>query len=168
MGSTTDVLHDLARRAVEEATRRGFHPVEWRTMPTKTMWIVTELDELLQAAQGDGDMASELADVALRTMGILHVLYPGWEVDGEFDLAAEPIDTSLEVLLWPCVRYASRAAQAWRKGEHTLVQCNLQCLLTEVFRLASRLGFQLLAEMERKLVVNSKRPHLHGTVEALG
>lgn len=171
MSSTTvemEVLHDLAALAVQIASRLGFTPVEWKTLPTKVMWVVTELDELVEAVTQPGDVPSELADIALRTMGILHVLFPDWSVVIEDKPRRQNYKPEIEVVVWPSVRCAARATQAWRKGKRDLVKVHLQSLVVEVFDLSSRLGFDLIEAMERKLETNSRRPHLHGTVEALG
>jgi len=158
-------LHELAGEAARDAMARGFAPVTWEILPGRVMMIVTELDELRHAE----DVGPELADVVIRTVGLLHVLFPGWRL-----LKSPPLEDvgrrgrlSLEAELWPVIHFCTECVHAWRRGEVDRVGKALEWIVWECYRLAHVLSVDLMREVEAKVAINRTRPYRHGALEAL-
>lgn len=167
MIENADRLRELAREAVKVAAATGFVQATWQTLPIKVLWVVTEINEVHDVHYEPEKCRQEIADVALRTMGILHTVFPGWRLR-EVHLSMVVRATRWADRLWPMIDDAARAGQAWRKGNEKSVELRLCNLLGKCFDLANEHRFDLVLEMERTLDRNRDRPYLHGTLEPLG
>lgn len=163
--------HTLARAGAEAAHSKGFEPATWDNLPAKLLFVITELDEAADFTT-DANLAEELADTAIRLLGALHDLTRGkwcsriqtrrqrWD--------APRRHASLPDHLWPVVAEVSKAAEEWRKGRVSDTAMRMELALLEVWRAADRLGVDLDAEVEAKIVKNRTRPHLHGKASTVG
>lgn len=175
MDSTEKMLRLLASESAEIAVVNGFDPVTWEILPGRIMMIITELDEMVGSAFDQA--GKELADVLIRSIGLLHVLFPTWTVRLYTPDSSElgrlrrstPDDgkPELERELWWSVHHCSVCVKAWQRGDSTRVRRSLELIVYECFRLATMLSIDLMSETERKVEFNRTRPHRHGAVKGL-
>lgn len=171
----THWLHELAAEAHETAKARGFEPPNWENFYTKMAMVATEIVEVEEAMdaplRSPTGIGYELADVALRTLDILHCLAgpEGWStrfVDVGRPLTPPhcglgPFEPPGEMTK-PLRRYWRAAVEAVRHGQGSLAIDNLVRLLEATFELADRLGLPLRAHITLKNDINKNRPHLNG------
>lgn len=164
-------LHALAQQSSEIAKQNGFDDPTWDTLPMKVMLGVTEIVEAVDADEFNA-LIEELADIALRTLAILHCVWgDSWSASRiedrrQYDLLRtfQP----LEVLLFPTLRYIARAVEDWRHAigftdiRKTDAKINLELALLELWRLADALKVDLYAACLAKCEKNKTRGHLHG------
>jgi len=153
-----------AKRSAETALAKGFTPVTWDIIPARLMMVITELDEITRV---DANVGQELADVTIRTIGMLHVLFPGWTLRVQHGPWRPRSMTTIETELWGIVRFSTHAVEAWRKGDSMRVKLNLELIVSECFRLSHVFRVKLGDEVVKKMNANDLRPHLHGAKEAL-
>ena len=175
-------LHAVAEECRGIALQKGFDDCTWENLPTKLVFVVSEMDEACEAGyeapmvlQGALQLEAnrfgeELADVAIRTLVLLETLWPDWS-EGRIT-ARRPTALSkydkLEVMLWPLLRYGVKALHCWRMELRKDTQQCLELLLLELWRLADRLDVDLYAEIMSKMVKNRSRPLLNGKKRSEG
>lgn len=167
-------LHELATEAHATAKDRGFEPPSWDNFHTKMAMVATEIVEVEEALGALGapsreSVGHELADVALRTLDILHCLAgpTGWDADYVEKvlppprLGLGPFDTPGE-LTRPMRRYWREAVESVRRDDPRFAIEYLVHMLCEAFVLADELGLPLRDFIVQKNEINKKRPHLNG------
>jgi len=167
MDSTEKRLRLLASESAEIAVVNGFDPVTWEILPSRMMMIITELDEMVGSAFDQA--GKELADVLIRSIGLMHVLFPSWTFRPYLpsELPTRVGKVELERELWWSVHHCSVCVKAWQRSDKVRVRRSLELIVYECFRLATMLNVDLMSETERKVEFNRTRPHRHGAVEGL-
>lgn len=172
-------LHEVAARVSRIALEKGFDKADWdENFVQKLAFVVTELDEAAQGAEGIGKdpVDRELADVAIRLLSCLHNISGDQWSAGRIEARRPParigVWQPIEVALWPILRKLSQAIECWRKNDpeigkkDAMICCELALL--ETFRLADRMGIDLMAVIESKSTANAARPRLHGKGRSVG
>jgi hypothetical protein len=179
-------LHAVAEEAAEIARAKLFSPTTWENLTTKMFFVVTELDEAVQAVEAahsaayvcldtgrvlsrsydDGaTLAEELADAAIRILVSLDDLC-GREWCSRVEYR-QPLPRSwepLERVVWPVISRLAVLGRHWRDDDHRGAAQALELALLETFRAADRIGFDLYPHILRKQAVNRSREPLHGHV----
>jgi hypothetical protein len=159
-------LQALAPEILQLALAKGFTKPDKGNLPSKLLWVVTELVEFCDEPHRDLDKVGlELADVALRALGILEALRPGeWSnrtPTAEKKLLRDPWQTR-PTLVYPILRLTTQAGEAWRKGDDSdALQC-VELILLETAMVAKCLGIDLYACVKNKHEYNKTREYLHG------
>lgn len=175
-------LRTIASRIRETADEKGWQKPDWETnFVQKLAFALTELDEGVQWVHGTGadPLGEELADTAIRLLDVVHAIWPERWSPGRIEdrrSVPKPVHVGafqpIEVLVWPTVRHICRAIECWRKNDpffgakDAMIHCELGIM--EIFRLADRVGIDLLSEIEKKTAFNATRPHLHGKGRNVG
>lgn len=163
----------LAQATLNTARDKGFDAPRWgdenggaSNYLSKLMLVVTEVVEAVDAEVSRDALAPELADIAIRLLGILEATAPGaWspsriEVRGSY---TPPVFLrSAPEMVFPVVRYCAEAAEAWRRDNRTdaTIACELALLTT--FRLADTCGIDLMEAIFEKHEKNKTRAYRHG------
>lgn len=168
-------VYAFANDVLELSVQKGFDAPVWENIPSKLAFVFSEIDEA-ECVKWRGELAEELADIAIRTLAILRAL---WGDTWSYRVAPAP--TSPEVardlaflpgnaatLLWPFIRRTNLALQAWRGGRQDDVRINLEMLLRDVWNFARNLGFTFEDELRKKHEKNKLRSQLHGNKESAG
>lgn len=173
------ILLLTAERVAQIAAERGFDVADWdENFVQKLAFVVTELDEAVQWVEGTGKdpIGVELADTAIRLMACLHQIWGKDWSPSRITHRREPrivgLYEPIEVACWRVVRQLCKAIEAWRKnapgqGKKDAMIC-VELALLETFRMADRLGINLIAEIENKTSVNKGRPKQHGLGRSVG
>ncbi len=172
-------LFEVAERVSRIASEKGFDKADWdENFVQKLAFVITELDEAVQGAKGIGKdpVELELADVAIRLLACLYgVSGTSWSpgrIEGRRSPERIGVWQPIEVAVWPILRKVSEAIECWRKNDpeigrkDAMICCELALL--ETFRLADRMGIDLLSIIELKTIANAARPHLHGKGRSVG
>lgn len=179
-------LANLAKRVVETSIKKGFDLPRWGSDPeeddpfprlgassnylAKLMLVVTEIDEAVDSAPHRDEFAEELADVAIRTLGILSACHAkSWAATRIENRSMSGLQKGRpvvwdrpEVVLWAITKYVVRAAECWRTDDRKDAGVALELALLETFRIADRCGIDLMAAIEAKDAKNQTREHQHG------
>lgn len=168
-------IYTFAREVLDLSIYKGFDRPTWENVPSKLMFVVSEIDEA-ECVKWRGELAEELADIALRTLAILSALW-----DNEWSYRVQPLVGSPEslrdqafmlgnapTLLWPLIRRTTSTLTAWRDGRRDDVRINLEFLLRDVWNFASSFGFKFEDDLRQKHERNKLRPHLHDKKESAG
>lgn len=166
-------LHALARQINEVNAANGYDSIAYVAIPTKLMFVVSELEEARSAAHAlepDDPVETELADTAIRLLSILDAVFPDWLDRTELAPSAAPSNVYLpaEVLLWPVISLCVRALEHWRREQRHDVQVSLELALRSVWSISTRLGFDMYRQVVEKVEHNAGRGHLHGTKRSDG
>ena len=166
-------LHDLAEQAETGAVARGFDPCTWENMPGKIAFVFTELEEACCAANAHrfvmDAVIEELADIALRTMAIMHGVYGREWQERSTDLAVDSgLFAPLECSLRSVTKYLSNAIGYWRDDDKVDAGICLELALASLIMFAKSIGYDLTISIVRKLEKNAYRPKLHGHIRTLG
>lgn len=169
----------VARRAGRIAIDRGFEPPSWANYPTKMMGVVTEIEEAIEALHNGApaDAAEEMADIVLRALDMLESIWgEEWSAARIDDrdtartrilLAGEP-----RMLFAPHMSMIRKSIEAWRRTVDPAslygsdARIALELTVVETFRLADRLGVDLLDALDRKCERNASRATLNGKAQA--
>lgn len=165
-------LQRLAATCNQIATANGFDMPNWDNIVIKLALVGTELHEGRDNVYGlaADPLAEELADAAIRTLGILGSIWgDDWSdrVTGRGAHAVNPF-APIEVLLWPTLGYTFKAMEARRRDDKTEARMCLELALLELFRLSDALVIDLSAQILAKCEKNRTRAHLHGKAYAVG
>lgn len=167
-------LHETAALCMKIADDHGFDVCTWENLPTKLMFVVSEIDETFEAMacfDGDVTVGEEMADIAIRTMVILETLWTGWSI-GRITMRQGPRTRNTfevaEVLLWPMLTYTRKALHHWRNEERSDTQQCLELLLLELWRLSDRLRIDLDGCIQLKMDKNEQRPMRNGKKRSEG
>lgn len=144
----------------------------------KIAFAITELDEGVQWVEGIGKdpVEIELADTAIRLMSTLYGIWGNDWSAGRILNRVRPnqigLFMPLEVAVWPVLRQICKAMECWRKndpatGKKDAMIC-IELAVLETFRVADRMGFDLIKEIERKAAKNTMREPLHGKGRSVG
>jgi len=171
-------LREIAQRSGRTAIDRGFEPPSWTNYPVKMMGVVTEIEEAIAALEAESltDAGEELADIVLRATDMLETVWGAdWSASRIED--REPMTRLLmcepRMAFAPHMKMVWKSIQYWRqtldprdpaRGVDTRIA--LELIVLETFRLADRLGVDLMLVMSAKLDYNAQRPKLHGKVQA--
>lgn len=164
--------YTAAERLCVVLDANGFDRPSFETLPTKLMFVVTELEEAQQAVCGEGEdpLNEELADTAVRLMHILQNIRPkGWHLRDQG--VAAPRCTPfcrIEQLLWPILSRCCKAVECWRKNWEIDTLINLEFALSATVAVSTALGYDLMADVVAKTEKNAERGHLHGKVRSAG
>lgn len=168
------MLHDIAKRCAATAAAKGFDACTWENLPTKLMFVVTEIDEACEAMEEDAQeskVGEELADIAIRTLVVLETLWPDdWSegrIVGRYRQTRRRHESPW-VMLWPLLRYARIAIHHWRMDEHEYTRQSLELLLLELWRLADRIRIDLDGCIQLKADANELRPARNGKKRSEG
>jgi NTP pyrophosphatase (non-canonical NTP hydrolase) len=150
------------------AILNGFDAPTWENFATKIMFVITELDEAVQASvAGDSEnFREEIADVAIRIAAIMSSL--GIESSRTATTNKRRLLSSAEVMLWPIVSNLTYAIEAWRNEKLGDAAIALELALIETFRIAGTVGFNLEREIWKKCLKNTTRGLHHGKVRSEG
>lgn len=165
-----DDLHARARECSEIAERAGFQRVTWENAPIKILMVYTELDEL-EEAETHEERAEELADVAIRLLGILHDLrVDAWasRINPRTVRRGTQRPALIETQAQPIRQRLRRAVEAWRRDEPRDALQHVELALLEAFRTAWRMEINLHAAILAKMEINRGRERLHGKVRDVG
>jgi hypothetical protein len=158
-------LHKLAKECSEIAKQNGFDDPTWDTLPTKVMLVVTEIVEAIQASKPE-ELVEEFADIALRTLAILHCVWgDDWSTSRvEERRRHDHVLTfqTRESLLFPVLNHLACAVDDWRHSRKVDAKIRLERALLELWRLADALKVDLYAACVAKCEKNKTRGHLHG------
>ena len=166
-------LKALARHVDETSVTNGFDRPTWETIPSKLMFVVSELDEALQTIKHTNDepIEVELADTAIRLLSILVAVWDhNWQ-DRISDLRISPaanVYEPAEVALWRILRPLVHALERWRYDDRDGTRMSLEVALRETWVLATRLGHNLFAEIVKKAEINAGRGKWHGKAKGAG
>lgn len=165
-----DDLHAIARECSEIAERAGFQRVTWENAPIKILMVYTELDEL-EEAETHEERAEELADVAIRLLGILRdIRGDEWasRVNPRTVRKGTRRPALIETQVQPIRHKLRRAVEAWRRDNQKDAMQWCELALLEAFRTAWRMEIDLHAAILAKMGINRGRPRLHGKVRDAG
>ena len=178
-GIQLPTIRDSGRANLEVVTANGFETPTWDNFPSKLLLVFTEVTEAEAAvrfaepdqaeARTDIDtLEEELADIAIRITGLLFGLAgEKWSNRGSRGFYAHPYQP-IEALLRPIRDSLTDAAEAWRRDGRPDAIIALEIALAKTAGLASALGIDLPAEMEKKRIKNAGRPKLHGKARPEG
>jgi NTP pyrophosphatase (non-canonical NTP hydrolase) len=162
-------LHGLAEQAETSAIARGFDPCIWENMPGKIAFVLTEVVEACESVTSSrADLIEELADIALRTLAILHGVYGNDWCPRNYSTNVGSTFESMPVLLYPIARNLGNAVNWWRDDAKLDAKVCLEYVISELYSLATNLGEDLTQAIIRKSTKNADRPKLHGHVRSLG
>lgn len=180
-------LRALAARVSAIAIEKGWQPPDWETnFIQKLAFAITELNEGVDWVHGIGKdpIEMELADTAIRLLAVVHGLWPERWSPGRIESRRPPTLPSgaiahergfyqpIEVGVWPVVRHICDAMECWRKRDPEWAQkdamISTEMAILETFRLADRLGIDLMVQIQKKAEINAQRPHLHGKGQNVG
>jgi len=142
----------------------GFDRPTWDNLLSKSMLVVTELDEACTATKDSiaDPLNEELADTAVRLLHILESVWPlDWNMRGYIQRHMS-VYHPIEILLWPIVHQICWAVEFWRKDKVHDTRICLEQALAKINELACRCGYDLFTEVIEKVAKNAKRGHLHG------
>lgn len=164
----------LVARWIEEVNQaNGFDLPTWESLPAKVAFVLTELDEAMQAIDGSGDdpLEVELADTAIRLLSLLESVF-GNEWNNRtvsiLKIAPHNVYEPGPVLLWKIVRPLCQAIEFWRHDNRRDTLTCLELALKETWALSTRLGFNPGADIVEKVRKNATRGKLHGKVRSAG
>lgn len=168
-------LHETAKSCIRIADAHGFDTCTWENLPTKLMFVVSEIEEACEAMESmDGhtnyEVGEELADIGIRTMVMIETLWPDWST-GRIEqrkLQNKTAFMSPQRMLWPMLRYAVGALSSWRIEERKDAQQSLELLLLELWRVGDRMRIDLDGFVQLKMDKNEKRPMLNGKKRSEG
>jgi hypothetical protein len=171
-------LHALALECSAIAEANGFDVPTWENLPTKVMFIITEIVEAADARDSPEALAEEFADIAIRTLSILERVWGAeWSssrIETRRPTTLSRFDT-IEVLLWPATTHYAKCIEDWRhgektnaKGEKTNAKIHLEMALLSLWRLSDVLEINLEAAIVAKSEKNKTRGHLHGKARSEG
>ena len=140
-----------------------YHPIHGRDlMLGKLMLAVTEVSEM-DEADDHANYREEMADTAIRILDITAAL--NIDIDGNLKMVESEVIKQMDIM--GVVNQLSAAAECVRKDNVP----GLAMALARAFRLlllfSAGDGFDLMAEMEKKMSVNWKRPIKHGKLCSL-
>lgn len=180
-------LMEVAARARRISTDKGFDLPNWDTnFPTKTLLVITELDEAVQFIDGHGKdpVEIELADAAIRIMSTLEGIWQGEWSASRVETRIMPVRPDrrvglyapLQVSVWPIIRNLCKATESWRKsapGDDTSIHKTdakicMELALLETFRLADKIGVNLRSLIDAKCDRNEQRPMFHNKGRSAG
>ncbi len=174
-------LRAIAIRVSALAIEKGWQKPEWSTnFVAKLAFAITELNEGVDWVHGRGKdpLSIELADTAIRLLAVIEGIWPtSWcpgRIEGRVRSQGPAVAyfQPIEVGVWPIVRHICEAIECWRKNDPKYgakdAMISTELAILETFRLADRLGIDLMDEIEKKTIVNSLRPHLHGKGQDVG
>lgn len=164
-------LHDLAVRIKAVNAANGFDPSTWDNLPSKLMFVVTELDEARSAVLGIGQdpLGEEVADTAIRLLDIIGSVFgDDWAERVPDRHPHTHCFEAIERILWRPLQYCCLAVEAWRRDQKLDVQISLELAIRAVVVISHQIGIDLEDEIERKLKRNSERGKLHGMVRSDG
>jgi hypothetical protein len=163
---------EAADRVVEVNDANGFDRPTMENLPTKLMFVVTELEEAARSVEpgpDDDPLNEELADIAVR---LLHILQSMWPNDWHLRVRDHPPRThpfeQIEVLLWPILTQCCKATESWRKKHEVDTQIYIEYALAKTLKVSKSLGYDLLEEVKVKVEKNAQRGHLHGKARPEG
>lgn len=164
----------LVAKWIDEVNEgNGFAPPTWDSLPAKVVFVVTELDEAMQAIDGSGDdpIEVELADTVIRLLSILNSVFGNeWNDRTKTVLKIAPhnVYEPGEVLLWKVVRPLCQAIEFWAKDNRRDALTSIELGLKETWSLAVRLGFNPGADIFAKVRKNMTRSKWHGKAKSAG
>lgn len=180
-----NILQRQASMASAIALQKGFDSPTWANLPGKLMFVISELVELTD--EGAVDIPHELADVAIRMLGILSQTFDSWSQRGAASRGEPAPLVALQSgafasmhmnphvtpsgRVWSIVRWLTKALKAWRHGQVTGAVDARTCIelaLNELCQLSDELGVDIERAIAEKCKINATRPRLHGYVETLG
>ncbi len=162
----------LVAKWIDEVNEaNGFTPPTWDSLPVKVVFVVTELDEAMQAIDGSGDdpIEVELADTAIRLLSILNSVFGSeWKDRTTTILKISPhnVYEPGPVLLWHIVRPLCQTIEYWAKDNRRDALTSLELALKETWSLAVRLGFNPGADIIAKVRKNTTRSKWHGKAKS--
>lgn len=166
-------LHEMSAFLTQTILDNGFDASTWDNLPTKVMFVVTELDEALESTLDvDADpLGEELADVAIRLLVLLNGVFPGaWSP--RTSKLGTPRSTrrfeTMETSLWPINHHLCQAVESWRYDKRDDTCCSLELALKETFILARDMGVHLENEIRVKADKNASRGKWHGKAKSAG
>lgn len=166
----TSPWHALAARAADGATAKGFDLPTWDNVPAKLAFVVTEIVEATEAETPEA-LIEELADIAIRLLGMIHVLTDGDWCE-RMSTVRQPsgvvVFQPLQLHLWPILVRIRDALERWRKGDKRDCLICIELAILETERCAARLQIGLLSPIVRKLEKNEAREWRHGKAESVG
>lgn len=168
-------VYAFADDVLELSVQKGFDAPAWENIPSKLAFVFSEIDEA-ECVKWRGELAEELADIAIRTLAILRAL---WGDCWSYRVAPTPaspevaralafLSGNAATLLWPFIRRTNHALQAWRSGRNDDVRINLEMLLRDVWNFARDFGFTFEDELRKKHEKNKLRSQLYGNKESAG
>lgn len=162
-------LHETARSCAKIAREHGFDECTWENFPVKLMLVVSEIKEAVEAMEGmqghtNFEVGEELADVAIRTLQIVEILWPGWSAERitKRTVQQRTAFSIPQLMVWPMMKYAVEALESWRNEQRGDAQQCLELLLLELWRVSDRMHIDLEGFVQLKMDKNEKRPHLNG------
>jgi hypothetical protein len=165
-------LHDLAADADAANRANNFEVPTWDNLPGKLAFLFTESIEEAHEEQANGPEAVhvEIADAAIRIMSTLNAVWgDAWADRIQFrHVYCRTAYDRLETMLLPANIQVCKALQAWRKDDRHGAREALEVAVLELYRVSDRMGFDLSAEIARKVEINRGRGALHGKKRSLG
>ena len=153
---------ELTADIVSMRSTMGFNPVTMDNAGSKTMCLVAELFEVEQALHGSGDVAEELADVAMYALAMIHDLGGGVLTLRTARQGANPYQPP-ECFTALARKYAVEAFECWRRGKAKDVVISAEIVHLHVARMALGLRVDLKAEVGKKISKNlATRDYRHG------
>lgn len=166
---TAEELLYLAERASTIATSKGWDRCDWETnFVGKIALVITEVDELVES---DGTDMTELADVAIRALALLHQAMDGhWVAESVIEKAYRGfwVGGNLRDQAWLFIRKHRKAIEAWRVDDIAVAAENVSDIVSYALRWGDAYGFNMSEIIGRKLAKNAARPPLHGKKRSLG
>lgn len=167
-------VYEFAGEVLALSIAKGFDAPTWENIPSKLAFVFSEIDEA-ECVKWRGELAEELADIALRTLAILRAIWgDSWSFRVQPQISAEAsadlafMNGNAATLLWPFIRRTNLALTAWRGGRKDDVRINLEFLLRDVWYFARSFGFKFEDDLRQKHARNKLRPQLHGNKESAG
>jgi hypothetical protein len=165
-------LHALAAECDAVNRANGFDVPTFDNLPGKIAMVFTELNEA-DDEQDNGEAAvhEEIADAAVRVLSTLHAVWGEDWADRATHFRHVYCRTAyapIETLLKPTFKQLCLALEAWRREQRVDARLALEMAVLELYRMSDRMGFDLTAEIRRKVEINRGRGALHGKVRSLG
>lgn len=166
------VWRELAKQIDQVNRDNGWDLPTYDNLPVKVAMAFTEVVEA-QTEATTGDLpafAEELADIAIRVLHILEAVWSEkWALRVFFVPGSRPVVVQdIERNLWPVLKQLSLALEYWRYDGETDVRICLEQAIREIQKLAWIYDVDLVSEIARKSLKNSKRGHLHGKAKSAG
>lgn len=165
-------LHELAAFCEELARAKNWDACSLDNFVGKLGVAFTEIAEADDEAESTTVAAvhEEVADITVRVLAVLHGCWGDqWADRTTFRHGyVRTAFADVFMLLKPAFKAMCVAIQNWRKGDDENARVALEIAVLELYRVSDRMGFDLTAEILRKLEVNKTRPPLHGNRRSLG